>query len=471
MTTATKRYIQAAKEAGCPRDQVENFAAGDYGMLRWQIPFHAAAREADQMGEWIWLLCGGARGPGKSHAILAQIGLDDCQRTPGMKWLFLRQTKLAASESIEDLVGRVLYNVPHKFKTNRIDFPNGSRILIGGYQNERDIDKYIGIEYDGIAVEEATQISLDKITKIRGSLRTSRPDWRVRMYLSTNPGGIGHTWVKQNFVMPHRGSLEGQHRFIGGLSKFFPSTYRDNPFTKQDYIDYLEGIPGPLGQAWRTGDWDVFEGMAFPSWDYEKHVIEPFEIPESWPRTMGVDWGLSKPFAALWCATNPDNGRRYIYREIYQAGLTDRQQARMILQLTPENERTTNIYADPSLWAKKSYANEVTTTKDEYAGVGLYLTKGDNDRLNGKRKVDRLLANMEDGRPGLQIFRTCPNLANELGSLPFSLTKQEDVDTNAPDHAYDALKYLLTDTRIQEEPKHDNGRRYHARRKKLRKAL
>jgi phage terminase large subunit len=194
--TALDAYFTAAHKAGCPEDQIRMFASSGYVALPNILPFHSLARQIDQHNGVDEVLLDGTRGSAKSHAVIAQIGLDDCQRAPGIKVLFLRQTLKAAGESFDDLITRVLRNVPHKKNTERVTFPNGSRILIGGYQNDSDIDKYLGIEYDIIAPEEGTQISGEKIEKLRGSLRTSRDDWVPRMYISTNPGGIGHAYYK-----------------------------------------------------------------------------------------------------------------------------------------------------------------------------------------------------------------------------------------------------------------------------------
>ncbi|MFO7716157.1 phage terminase large subunit, partial [Desulfosarcina sp.] len=103
------------------------------------------------------------------------------------------------------------------------------------FQNESDIDKYLGLEYDIIVIEEATQLSEIKVTKIRGSLRSSKPGWRPRMYLSTNPGGVGHAWFKRRFVLPWRSKSESDTIFI-------PANYKDNKFLDEGYIKYLEGL-------------------------------------------------------------------------------------------------------------------------------------------------------------------------------------------------------------------------------------
>jgi phage terminase large subunit len=277
-------------------------------------------------------------------------------------------------------------------------------------------------------------------------LRTARTDWRARMYASSNPGGIGHNDVKQEFITPYREGTQSRTYFI-------PSTYRDNPLLGQEYIDYLEQLKGPLGQAWRDGDWDVFEGMAFPKWSQELHVVKPFEIPANWLRWRGIDWGYAAPWCTLWLAKDPATTRIFVYREAYQSYLTDRQQAQRILDLTPKDENIAYTYADPSMWASKTADDTVTSTETAYQRMGVYLTRADNSRILGKRKLDDLLALRPDGKPGIQFFSTCANTIRTIQALPVDETHPEDIDTDAEDHPYDALRYALTNVDVAAEPK------------------
>jgi hypothetical protein len=119
----------------------------------------------------------------------------------------------------------------------------------------------------------------------------------------------------------------------------------------------------------------------------------------------------------------------------------------MILDMTPPGERITITYADPAMWASKNMQGIVTSTADEYASEGVPLTRADNDRLSGKRKVDRLLEPLPDGLPGLQVLDRCTNLIRTLSTLVYDDVHTEDVDTDQEDHAYDALKYGLTQAR------------------------
>jgi phage terminase large subunit len=298
-------------------------------------------------------------------------------------------------------------------------------------------------------VEEATQLPGDKISLLMGSLRTSREDFVPRIYLSTNPGRVGHAFVKERYVIPHRENREITTR------RYF-SSYRDNPFINPEYRTYLERLTGDLAKAWRDGDWDVFEGQAFPAWKHEKHVIKPFEIPANWTRWRAVDWGFSNPWCCLWFTRNPDTGRIFVYREAYETQLTDRQQAHKILDMTPPSEHITLTYADPAMWASKNLEGKVSTTANEYLDNGVPLTKADNDRLSGKRKLDRLLEPLPDGLPGIQYFSNCLNSIRTIPALVYDDTQVEDVDTKQEDHPFDTTKYGLTQAREYRQPAKPN---------------
>lgn len=182
--TRLPAYARGARAAGCPRDQIARFCAAGYAAQPKQLLFHAACRECDQPDGPTQIGFGGARGGAKSHAMLAQIALDDCQRQPGLKALLLRRVGKAAREGFEDLRVRILKALPHEYRRSEgiLVFPNGSRIVLGHFKDESDIDAYLGLEYDVIGVEEATTLTQTKYKAIRTCCRTSKPAWRPRIY-------------------------------------------------------------------------------------------------------------------------------------------------------------------------------------------------------------------------------------------------------------------------------------------------
>lgn len=446
-TTAVTSMAKAAEKAGLPRDQTAAFVKAGYIPLAGMLPFHAAARDADKSGGPEFIALGGKRGPGKSHTIMAQL-LDDCTRAENLKVLFLRRIQKSAKESMEDVIRKVWTYTPHTMTDSGLKLEsNGSRIVIGGYKDANDIDKYLGIEYDVIVIEECTQITEDKIQKLRGSLRSSKTTWRPRIYMSTNADGVGLAWFKKMFIEPSRKNAEGPTRF-------FDVTKIKNPFINTEYDAFLDGLTGSLRKAWRDGDWDAFAGMAFPMWAEPTHVVQPFEIPAEWPRWRGIDEGFAAPFACIWMTRNPTTRRMYAYREAYQNELTLTQQAELINSMSLPNERFQFTYADPAMWQRKNAQGRVFSAADEYATRGIHLTKADNDRISGKRKIDQALSMAPDGEPQVQIFSHCTNLITQLSTLARDKYNPEDVDTKAEDHAYDAFRYSQTNERKIVETEH-----------------
>ena len=177
-------FVDAAVAAGCPEDQVGNFILAGVLLQERQLAASAAARLCDQADGPTAVGYGGARGGGKSHWLLAQMGADDCQRVPGLKCLLLRKVGKANLEHFEDLRRRLFSRLPHEFSAFRgvLTFGNGSRIIAGHFQAEKDIDAYLGLEYDVIGIEEATTLSSRKHQDITTCCRTSKPNWRPRIY-------------------------------------------------------------------------------------------------------------------------------------------------------------------------------------------------------------------------------------------------------------------------------------------------
>lgn len=458
-----ERCVNAARTADVPYDQLDRLLVqSGYVPYPWQWRFHAAARLCDM--EWgpTEIMLGGARGPGKSHAVLSQSALDDCQRVDGLKVLYLRQTGSAAAESFDDLItkavrGRAAY---HKSK-QMLKMKNGSRIILGGFKDERDIDKYIGIEYDEIIVEEVTQITLAKYQKLMGSLRTSKPNWRPRIYSTCNPGGIGHTWVRERFVLPYRANKETNTRFI-------PSTYKENKALNPEYIAYLESLGGDLGKAWREGEWDLFAGQFFSQWRHEVHVCSPFAVPLSWFRYRSIDpGGRNGTTSCHWYAVNPD-GRVYVYKEYYWnpkyhdgEGRDIDQHAQEIKKLSEDEDGIQEVYRytviDTAAFAHGGLAETVAEVFNRFGVNG--LMPSDKERVAGWNTVNTYLRSDDANShiPLLQVFSTCVNMIRTLPELQHDEKHPEDLDTRGEDHAADELRYFLQGMRATKAPKKESA--------------
>src|SRR5512135_1876412 len=247
--TRLERYMAMGQRAGCSRTQMDNFVRAGVILQERQLAASAAARLCDRADGPTAVGYGGARGGGKSHWLLAQMGADDCQRVSELKCLLLRKVGKANMEHFEDLRRRLFTGLKHDFSAFRgvLTFRNGSRIIAGHFQAEKDIDAYLGLEYDVIGIEEATTLSSRKHQDITTCCRTSKPNWRPRIYSTSNPGGIGHAWYRKKFIQPFQDGQEADTRFI-------PARVGDNAFNNPEYMRILQNLTGWQKKAWYDGD-------------------------------------------------------------------------------------------------------------------------------------------------------------------------------------------------------------------------
>lgn len=183
-------------------------------------------------------------------------------------------------------------------------------------------------------------------------------------------------------------------------------------------------------------------------WNDERHIVPRFKIPPSWRRLCGIDYGWTAPWVVLWMAVDND-GRIWLYREITATQVVEKEQGKRILDAEAPGENVTTRAADPAMWAR---TGEALSVASQYASVGCRLVPGQNDRLIGKQRIHTHLSEGPaclhhrgmgwETCPKLHVLEgTCPELVRTLPSLPYDPKHPEDVDTNAEDHHYDALRY------------------------------
>ena len=436
------RLVATASAAGCPRDQLRNFLASGYVPQPKQLEFHAAARLCDGPQGPDQVGFGGARGPGKSHGVFAQVALDDCRRWPGLKVLYLRKALKQAREQFDDLRRRVLRGVEHEFNRSAgvVTLWDDSRIFLGHFHNEADVDAYLGLEYDVIAIEEATTLSAAKYKALRDSNRSSS-GWRPRLYATTNPGGVGHAWFKARFIDPWRKGEEAYTRFI-------PATVDNNAFLDADYRRRLEENSGWKLRAYRYGDWDIAAGQYFTNWRHEVHVIEPFAVPPSWTVWAALDYGFTHPTVCYLLARDGD-GTIYVLDEHRQSKWLVGRHAQALREMLARNRmeigRLAMFVAGADVFARRG--NSETTIAEQYAAEGFGLSAANDDRVNGAAQVLRLLG--DERQPAkLFVFDRCAHLIECLPSLEHDPHRPEDVlkvdvdeDGNGGDDPYDAMRY------------------------------
>lgn len=441
----TDRYLQAAREAGCPRDQIENFLRAGIVLQPQQLKASAAARLCDHEGGPTDIGYGGARGGGKSHWGLAQIFVDDCARRADLKFLYIRKVGKTGKEAIHDLRRSVLHGVAHDYTNNTlIRRDNGSRVVLGHFQHEKDIDNYLGLEYDGVLIEEATQLSARKVKDVGTCIRTSKLGWRPRKYFTTNPGNIGHAWFKHKFIEPLRANRETFTRFI-------QATVYDNKFVNPEYRTELEKLTGWQRRAWLDGDWDIAAGQFFTTFRRQAHSVDKVKILEDWPVWMGLDYGFTH-FTTAYLLTKDGDGNTFCAAEHAERGLLVPSHAKAILTMLDLHKvkpaRIRRVAAGTDCFAKKHTGG---TIADDYKANGLTLAEANMDRINGAAEILRRLKDPERGdTPRLFISEACPMLLECIPMLQHDPHRPEDVlkvdcddDGLGGDDPYDGFRYAL----------------------------
>jgi len=390
------------------------------------------------------VLYGGAAGGGKSYAMLVD-PLRFAHRA-AHRALILRRSMPELRELIDK--SRELY--PKAFpgcKFREVEkiwtFPSGAKLEFGFLERDADVYRYQGQAYSWIGFDEITHLSTEfSWNYLASRLRTTDPEITPYMRCTANPGGAGATWVKKRYVNPS----EPNESFTGhdGLTRrFIPARLEDNPYLSTDgrYEQMLKALPAVQRKQLLEGNWDVTEGAAFTEFDMLAHVITPFEIPVGWERVKGIDYGYASESACVWGTVDPSDGTLIIYRELYRKGLTGVDLAQMITNMELIDPYSVPGVLDTAAWNRTGTTGP--TVGETLQRAGHKLRRADKNRIQGKIQIHEYLRVQPSGRPKIQIFNSCPNLIRELQSLPLDKSNPEDVNTNAPDHAYDALRYLI----------------------------
>jgi phage terminase large subunit len=466
--TPWERYFLAGRRAGCPMGQMDSFARADVILQQRQLVASAAARLCDRAEGPTAIGYGGARGGGKSHWLLAQMGADDCQRVPGLKCLLLRKVGKANLEHFEDLRRRLFGRLSHEFSAFRgiLSFNNGSRIIAGHFQNEKDIDAYLGLEYDVIGIEEATTLTSRKYQDITTCCRTSKPNWRPRIYSTTNPGGVGHAWYRTKFIVPFQEKRETETRFI-------PARVTDNRWNNPEYLRVLQNLSGWQRRAWLDGDWDIAAGQYFTTLRREVHVVEDFDETRAVEWFTALDYGFAHYTVVLLGCRDGDGNIFVVDEHAERLWLPQRHataikamlarhrvpvERRWLSSEKPESRPLEisdlkRFVAGADVFSRQS---DGTTIAAQYAKQGIKLRCANTDRVNGWAEVMQGFGEpnigLADGgvRPTLFIHKRCGRLIETLPALQHDPNRPEDVlkvdadeDGVGGDDAADALRYLV----------------------------
>jgi hypothetical protein len=320
-------------------------------------------------------------------------------------------------------------------------------IQFGYCEHEKDARNYDSAEYNYIAFDELTsftwfQYSYIAFTRCRTTAGSGLP---AIVRSGTNPGNIGHLWVRERFIEPcHTGNrilvseteIRGQKKLTRRI--FIPSKLSDNPYADPQYEINLQMLPEAERAAKADGDWYTFEGQVFDDFrlwvlssdglSYEQinkhepinacHVIKPVVLPLHWPRVLSVDWGYTAMMCSGVYAINPVQSERYpakIYKEFEYAGkkLKISTWATNLARYTSHMNIVKRVI-DPS--AQQNRGDEFTIRQqvENYYGASFELAV--NDRIAGKsllqdhlrwlpKPVKKIPQEQLDQEEALRIYR------------------------------------------------------------------
>jgi hypothetical protein len=424
-------------------------------------------------------LYGGAAGGGKSDALLAE-----ALRQVNIKHyraIIFRKTVPQLSELIDR--SHEIYKAAYpraRYNDNKHVwiFPSGAKIYFGHMHRSQDRKNYQGKRYDFIGFDELTHFTWEEYSYMFSRNRPGGPGTRVYIRSTTNPGGVGHGWVKDRFITaaPPMTPIKGVYEITSPDGKiieikrsriFVPASVFDNKILLRNdpmYLASLSMLPEAERMALLYGNWNSFQGQVFAEFvddpahyedRLETHVINGFPIPKEWRIYRGFDFGYAKPFSVGWFAVDPAR-RMYHFRELY--GCTEqpntgvrwepRKIAREIARIEAEDPNLKDRHiigiADPAIWAEDNGESIAAMMERER----VYFDRGDNKRLPGKMELHYRFAFDQYKRPMLYIFKTCRNFIRTVPNLVYSETNPEDVDTDGEDHIYDMTRYVAMENPI-----------------------
>ena len=383
---------------------------------------------------------GGARGGGKSwaariKAALLALGFD------GITILILRRSYPELTQNhigpLRDMLEPHGAMYSDKDKTLHI---GKSRIIFGYLDSDSSLRRYQGNEYDDVIIDEATQIPWEWFDKLKPCVRGAN-NFPKHIFLTCNPGDIGHAWVKRLFIdrdfLPNENPDD--YRFIKA------TVYDNSTLLEKDpeYVKNLESLSPGLREAWLLGSWDVFAGQYFTEWDPSVHVVQPFAIPQSWRRYFTMDYGLDM-LAAYVIALDPQ-GRAYVVRELYESGLIISEAAAAVKSLCA-GEDIFQYFAPPDLWNRNRDTGR--SVAEIFLENDIPLTRTDNERINGWMDMHEYLRATVDEQgqrnAGLRVFSSCRNLIRCIPLLQYDEKKPNDVagEPHELTHAPDAIRYF-----------------------------
>jgi len=438
--------------------------------------------------------CGGAKFGGKSHGVRAKATIMAYENY-GINMLIVRRTLPELRENHVLRLQEAYSKFPEKIRPTYREsdkefwYPGGSRLKLGYCDKDADVLQYQGQEYDIVFLDEATTFSEYQFYWINACVGRRKGVFPQRTYITCNPGGVGHGWVKRLFIDKDYRNTERKEDYdfipayawdntpalmqdkeyvaeIEGLKKKYGKKEITEKIAKEaiwsaSYIrDNLGNLPQELQEAWLYGNWNVYAGQYFGEFSEQTHCIEPFKIPSTWRKTAAIDYGLDC-FAVLFFAIDED-GQVYCYRDHEEKNLRIEVAAERFHDLKM-GDRVDAIYAPDDLWSR---GRETGIPQAEtFAKCGMPLIKTSRAREHGWAQVKQYLGvprndKGERGTPRMVFFNTCNYITKNLPLLqsdrhnPKDVAKEPHDITHTPDalRAWCVSRQLGTEIIVPEKP-------------------
>jgi phage terminase large subunit len=298
-------------------------------------------------------------------------------------------------------------------------------------------------------MDEATHFTEFQFSTLTACIRGVN-GFPKRMYLTCNPGGVGHAWVKRLFIDRDYKPSENPDDYT-----FIQAKVTDNRVLMEqdpEYVKMLDNLPDDLRRAWRDGDWDLFAGQYFTEFKRDVHVVEPFQIPKDWRVYRTLDYGLDM-LACYWVAMD-ERGRAYVYKEAYRSDMIISKAAELINSMTTEQVKAT--FAPPDLWNRRQDTGK--SVAQIFAEHGIMLTKASNARVAGWLDVKEWLSPYGEREANLKFFSNCNNIIRSLPQLQHDSHDPSDVATEPHEitHGPDAIRYFCAGRPAPNRPKQPN---------------
>ena len=395
---------------------------------------------------------GGAKGGGKSYIIRA--------RETFRRLKYAKTKGLIVRKTYPELLANHIRPFFSEYPQTRqwfnkaektIYWPNGSTTEFSYLNNTDDVYTYQGREYEDESIDEVTQHEEEVIKVLRSSNRTTNPDIKPTMFLTGNPGGIGHGWVKRLFV--DRQFREGENPEDFAFVQAFVSDNNALLKADPDYVRRLQDLPDHLRRAYLEGDWNIFAGQAFGEIQRNIHLIEPFELPPHTRYFASFDPGYNHPFAFIVFAVVPE-GTVYVTQLYTDRLKTTREIAEGIREHA--RGRELQIYSGHDLWypGRGGGPSQVEEFAEQGIGPnhGFYWIKAKTDIKAGVTQIHKYLnpKNYPDGKPRVFFFKNCADVYEAVASAQIDPKEPEkilkmDADENGygGDDVLDSFRYGL----------------------------